>query len=106
MTLAQIRRYALALPDAVEQPHFDRTSFRVNGRMFVTAKPTEPYIHVFVGEEVREPALALHPECIAKLPWGSKVVGLRIHLPKAPASVVKDLVRAAWQARATGQTRR
>ena len=100
MTLAQLRKYALSLPGTVEEPHFERTSFRVNRKIFVTAKPTEPYAHVFVGEDLREPALAAHPECIAKLPWGAKVVGLRIHLTKAPAGVVKDLVRAAWQARA------
>lgn len=100
MTLAQLRKYALSLPGATEEPHFERTSFRVNGRIFVTARPDEPYAHVFVGEERREPALAAHPDSIAKLPWGGKIVGLRVLLAKAPLGVVKDLVRAAWQARA------
>ena len=100
MTLAQLRKYALSLPGAMEEPHFQRTSFRVNGKIFVTARPTEPYAHVFVGEELREPALATHPQCVGKLHWGTKVVGLRIHLPEAPPGLVRDLVRAAWQARA------
>lgn len=100
MTLAQLRKYALSLAGASEEPHFERTSFRVGGKIFMTAKPGEPYAHVFVGEELREPALAAHPQCMEKLPWGGKIMGLRIHLPQVPAGVMKDLVRAAWQARA------
>ena len=86
MTLTQVRKIALALPEVEEAPHFDRTSFRVRNKIFVTAKPTEPYIHVFVGEEHREPALAMHPGCMEKLVWGGKVVGLRIALPTVPAA--------------------
>jgi hypothetical protein len=100
VTLAQLRKYALSLPESTEEPHFERTSFRVRGRIFVTAKPDEPHAHVFVGEAQREPALNAHPEFIEKLPWGGKVVGLRIHLTPAPADVVKDLVKAAWEAKA------
>jgi len=32
----------------------------------------------------RTRALALYPGFIEKLPWGAKIVGLRIHLPGAP----------------------
>ena len=100
VTLTQVRKIALALPEVEEAPHFDRTSFRVRNKIFVTAKPTEPYIHVFVGEEHREPALAMHPGCMEKLVWGGKVVGLRIALPTAPAAAVNSLVRSAWESKA------
>ena len=100
MTLTQARRIALALPEVEEAPHFERTSFRVRGKNFLTAKPTEPYIHVFVGEEFREPVLALHSHWAEKLIWGGKVVGLRIALGKASTPVVKSLISAAWAAKA------
>ena len=100
VTLTQVRKVALALPEVEEAPHFDRTSFRVRNKIFVTAKPAEPYIHVFVGEEHREPALAMHPGCMEKLVWGGKVVGLRIALPTAPAASVNSLVRSAWESKA------
>lgn len=100
MILAQLRKFALSLPDTTEEPHFDRTSFRVRGKIFVTAKPQEPYVHVFVGDSQREPALELHADCMEKLFWGGKVVGLRIQLQRAPAQAVKDLVNAAWENRA------
>ncbi|RYG63261.1 MmcQ/YjbR family DNA-binding protein, partial [bacterium] len=88
MNLAQVRKRAMALPEVTEEAHFDRTSFRVKGKIFVTAKPDEPYVHVFVSEDVREPALASHPEHLEKLSWGGKVVGLRIALTGAPVGVV------------------
>jgi hypothetical protein len=101
MNLEQVRKYALSLPGVVEAPHFDRTSFRVSKRIFATAKPTEPWIHVFLGEHEREPALAMHPECMEKLLWGGKVVGLRISLARASRAVVCDLIRRARDARGT-----
>ncbi len=99
MTLAQVRKYALSLPGTTEEPHFDRTSFREGGKIFATARATETHVHVFVPDEHREPALAMHPDCMAKLFWGKKVVGIRIALPAAPAGIVKDLIRCAWECR-------
>jgi hypothetical protein len=100
MTLAQIRKHALSLPGATEEPHFERTSFRVKGKIFVTAKPSEAHIHVFVPEPARESALAMHPDYVSKLIWGGKAVGLRIDLPEAQPGVVRDLVDIAWKAKA------
>ncbi len=100
MTLSQIRKHALSLPGVTEEPHFERTSFRVRGKIFVTAKSSETHIHVFVPESAREPALSMHSDYMSKLLWGGKVVGLRVELPKAQAGVVKDLVDIAWQSKA------
>ena len=36
VTVETVRQMALALPDAIELPHFDRASFRVNKRIFAT----------------------------------------------------------------------
>lgn len=105
MTLTQVRKYALSLPRVSEEPHFDRISFRVGGRIFLTARPAESHIHVFVPEEQREAALAIHPDLVSKLLWGGKVVGLRIELPRAPVGVVNDLIESAWEARTPGKSR-
>ena len=100
MTLAQARRYALSLPETREEPHFERTSFRVRGKIVATALPDDGYLNVFVGDEHREPALALHPDYIEKLMWGGKAVGLRISLGDASMAVVKDLLLLAWREKA------
>ena len=48
MTLERVRAFALSLPEANEEPHFDRTSFRVKGKIFVTARLSEDHVNVFV----------------------------------------------------------
>ena len=103
--LDTLRQFALSLPGVTEEPHFDKASFRVGGKIFVTVPPGKTHIHVFVGETLREPALALHPEAIEKLPWGGKIVGLRVDLSACPAAEVKALVRAAYDERAPAPKR-
>ena len=99
ISLEQIRKLALALPEASESPHFQSTSFRVRGKIFATA-PDAQTLHLFVAEEARSQALALYPGFIEKLPWGAKIVGLRVHLASAPRVVVAALLEAAWRAKA------
>lgn len=100
MKLSAVRQYALALPETTEEPHFNYASFRVRGKIFVTVPPGGAFVHVFVPEEQREPALAMYPEFVEKLTWGSKVVGVRVELARATPSVVSGLVLAAWRHKA------
>ena len=100
MKLAAVRRLALALPEVTEQPHHHFGSFRVRGKIFVTMPPGEEHIHVFVPDEVREPALATYPEFVEKLLWGGKVVGVRVTLDNADPAVLKRLVEQAWVSKA------
>lgn len=109
--LESVRRHALSLPEVTEQPHFDYASFRVRGKIFVTVPANGQHLHVFVAEEQREQALALHGDFVDKLWWGGKVVGLRVNLAEADPEVVDQLVSQAWarkaprvlQARSTGR---
>ncbi|NGY04843.1 MmcQ/YjbR family DNA-binding protein [Solimonas terrae] len=96
MKLATIRKQALALPEVTEEPHFHYTSFRVAGKIFVTAPHEETHIHVFVGEEERERTLTLYPEFAEKLMWGARAAGLRIALAAARPAAVSALLRKAW----------
>ena len=100
MKLAAVREFAMSLPDVTEEPHFHLTSFRVRGKIFVTAPPEEMHIHVFVVDVLRGPALAVHPDFIEPLLWGGKVRGLRVSLATAKPDVVENLVRAAWEGKA------
>lgn len=100
MKIASVRQYALSLPEVTEEPHFNFASFRVRGKIFVTVPPEEKFIHVFVGDEHREPAMAMHPEFIEKLMWGAKAIGVRINLSKAQPAVVRELISQAWRTKA------
>ncbi len=96
LKLADVRRFALALPDVTEEPHHEYSSFRVRGKIFATAPPDGKHVHVFVDDDSREQAVELYPEFVEKLFWGGKVRGIRIRLASATPGVVKDLVRSAW----------
>jgi hypothetical protein len=41
LTPAAVRTLALSLPEAEEQPHFDRPSFRVRKKIFATLQPAD-----------------------------------------------------------------
>jgi hypothetical protein len=99
MKLATVRTHALSLDAVTEEPHHTYSSFRVRGRIFATVPPDGTHLHVFVGEQDREQALALHPDFVEKLFWGSKVLGVRVDLAKATPAVVKALVEKAYDTR-------
>lgn len=103
MKFATVRKHALSLDEVTEEPHHTFSSFRVRGRIFVTVPPGEEVIHVFVGEEDRDRALAMYPEWATKLMWGRKALGVRIDLAQAPATEVKRLLLGAYETR--GQPR-
>jgi hypothetical protein len=96
MKLAQVRRFAMSLPEVTEEPHFASTSFRVRGKIFATAPPDGEHLHVFLAEEERELALAMERDFVEKLLWGGKVCGLRVVLPKAKPKIVAELLMRAW----------
>ena len=100
MKLAQVCQHAMSLPEVIEAPHFNYTSFRVSGKIFVTVPPEGTHVHIFVNEAQRELALAMDSEFIEPLSWGAKVVGLRVALANAKPAVVKQLIAQAWAAKA------
>lgn len=100
MNLSAARRFALSLPEAHEAPHFHFTSFRVGTKIFATAPPGEALLHVFVDDHDREAAVALHPAFVEPLPWGSKIVGVRVALARADPRTVEHLLERAWSRKA------
>jgi hypothetical protein len=96
MNLEDVRRFALSLPEATEEPHFEYTSFRVRRKIFATAPHSGEHAHIFVPDDHREPALKMHPEFLEKLLWGGKVRGVRVLLRRAKPQVVTDLLVKAW----------
>ena len=105
MTPTDVRRHALSLPGAVEQPHFAMTSFRVGGRLFATMPPAGDAVHLFLAEADRNAALDLHGGFAEELAWGARVVGVRIVLARADADVVRALLECAWATKAPAALR-
>jgi len=95
--LEEVRKVALALPDTTEEPHHNFGSFRVRGKIFVTIPPGGELLHIFLPDEQRELALAMDPEFLEPVHWGSKVLGVRAMLPLARKATVLNLVRQAYE---------
>jgi hypothetical protein len=103
--LAQARSFALSLPGTSEEPHFDMTSFRVNGRIFATGAADESCLHIFVDESevaasAAEEGGADAPHAVEPLVWGRRVRGLRVVLAHAPDERVRELLALAWRRKA------
>lgn len=100
MNVEFVREVALALPEVAEAPHFDFGLFRVKGKIFVTLPPDGEHVHVFVDEQERLLAVAMYPAAVEPLPWGQKILGVRVNLSRAEPGAVEHLVRAAWRNKA------
>jgi hypothetical protein len=103
--LAHARAFALSLPGTSEEPHFDMTSFRVNGKIFATAPADDTRLHVFVDEgeiaaAVADQSGAGQPRAFERLLWGERARGLRILLAVAPDERVRELLAEAWRRKA------
>lgn len=100
MKLAEARKYALSLPEANEEPHFNYNSFRIRGKIFATVLPDEEHLNIFVDEQRRGLALSMFPDAYESLWWGKKVVGITVDLSNADAADVEDLLHSAWERKA------
>jgi hypothetical protein len=95
-----VRRLALALPETVEAPHHDMTSFRVAGKIFATLPPEGGRLHVFVDEQEVAAWCAEYPAAVEELWWGTKRRGCRVLLGQATAPMVRELLTESWRHRA------
>ena len=100
MELKEIQDFALSLPKATEEPHFDLTSFRVHGKIFATITADQRHLHVFIDEEDWERVIAIDAANFEKLWWGKNVMGLRVHFAQADSTLVLELLRQAWRRKA------
>ena len=99
MKISEVRRLALALPEATEAPHHHLSSFRVQGKIFATVAPDGSFMNVFVGDEQRDMMVTVDPQAYESLTWG-KIAYLHVHVAAAKPRDVKALLRAAWERKA------
>ena len=98
--LAQARAFALSLPEATQQPHFEMSSFRVRGKIFATVPPDDAHLHVFVDEAEIAAAVAQDPVAFEPLRWGQRIRGLKIHLAHSPPGRARELMEESWRRKA------
>ncbi len=97
--IRDVRRLALSLPEAAEQDHWGRPSFRVRGRIFATV-PDFEHLNVMIDPFDVEAAIHVDPDACAELCPGKEVRGVKVNLRVAELSMVGDLLTAAWRRKA------
>jgi hypothetical protein len=95
----QARQLALALPEAVEQDHHGRPSFRVAGKIFAT-QWDEGHMNVMLDEGGILTAVHSEPETCEEVWWGKRLAAVRVNLRRADAAMLANLLAEAWELRA------
>jgi hypothetical protein len=99
MTLDEIRRMALALPEVIEQEHWGNPSFRIRGRIFATV-PDAEHLNVMIDPFDVEAVVRDDPDTCEELRWGKEIRGVRVSLNKAGSTMVETLLETAWRRKA------
>lgn len=100
MTSAQqARALALALPEALEQDHHGRPSFRVAGKIFATL-PDSEHINVMLDEPGIRTAVARTATGCAELWWGKRLSAVQVTLARIDQSELAELLADAWEGKA------
>lgn len=98
MTHDEIRALALSLPLAEERPHFEKTSFRVKGKIFATLPAGGARVVLKLLPEIKESLRQSDPRAVIPLPgawdrggWTELAVG------SIDREKLADLIRLAWR---------
>ena len=95
----QARQIALALPEAVEQDHHGKPSFRVAGKIFAT-QWDEHHMNVMLDEGGILTAVEIWPDVCAEVWWGKRLAAVRVDLRRVDRRALADLLADAWEIRA------
>jgi hypothetical protein len=101
----QARQLALALPEAAEQDHHGRPSFRVAGKIFATLWD-EQNMNVMVDEDGILTAVQAHPGVCQEVWWGKRRAAVRIALARTDAGLLGELLLDAWEQKAPSRLTR
>jgi hypothetical protein len=93
------RQLALALPEAVEQDHHGRPSFRVVGKIFAT-QWDEQHMNVMLDEDGIRTAIHDAPEVCEEVWWGKRLAAVRVDLARVDAKTLESLLADAWEGKA------
>jgi hypothetical protein len=95
----QARQLALALPEAVEQDHHGRPSFRVAGKIFATLWDAE-HMNVMLDQGGVLTAVQSEPATCEEVWWGKRLAAVRVDLRRADAELLAGLLADAWEGKA------
>ena len=110
-----VRRYALALPGALEETSYGSAAWKVNKKLFVWERPLRKSALAALGEtaptgailgvrtpdlEMKEALLLSAPQVVFTTPHFDGYPAVLVQLDKISAKSLKELIVEAWLARA------
>lgn len=98
---AALRAAALALPRAIEKPHFDWTSFRIDapkGKIFCTLPPHNEFANVFLTPDEQQMLCSAEPSIFFPVPnkWGEKGA-TSIRLKACDGATLRSALAISWR---------
>ena len=99
VTLEEARSLALSLPEAVEQDHHGRPSFRVGGKIFATLW-SEQRMNVMLDEGGILTAIERDTAACAEVWWGKRLAAVGVTLALVDRELLLDLLTDAWEGKA------
>ncbi|MFT5645284.1 MAG: hypothetical protein ACI83P_002854, partial [Janthinobacterium sp.] len=97
--LNELRYLALSFPDASEEDHQDRPSFRVGGKIFATL-PDDLHVSVMLDAQQAQEAILQAPGACAQLCWGERLAGITVNLACADLDLLAAALTSAWRRKA------
>src|SRR5205823_2876727 len=96
----EARAMALSMPEAVEQDHHGRPSFRIGGKIFATLW-TEDRMNVMLDEGGILTAVESAPGGCEQVWWGKRLAAVGVTLSRVDPEFLRDLLSDAWEQKAS-----
>lgn len=100
-----LRRIALALPEAREEDHHGKPSFRVGGRIFATLRDATT-VNVMLDEDGIRAAVHDLPAACTERYWGTRLSAVAVDLGAIEPAQLEELLADAWEHKAPARLRR
>lgn len=104
VSLARVRELAMALPEAVEEDHHGRPSFRVAGKIFATLWD-EGHLNVMLDEPGIQTAVQGDPDACEEFWWGKRLRAVHVKLDRVDEALAAELLADAWEQKAPKRLR-
>ncbi|HWF73521.1 MAG TPA: MmcQ/YjbR family DNA-binding protein [Solirubrobacteraceae bacterium] len=95
MTIEDVRRFALSLPEATEQDHHGMPSFRIRNRIFATV-PDDEHVRVMVAEDEIRAAVEEDPSACQEFYWGKRLACVVVTVALVGREQVEGLLEDAY----------
>ncbi|WP_437599680.1 MmcQ/YjbR family DNA-binding protein [Sorangium sp. So ce590] len=91
-----LRKLALSLPEAEEQDHFGKPSFRVRGKIFATHWVEQEGAVLKLSLEEQDSLVQAQPDVFSVTPWGHQG-WTRVELRRVDRTLLEELLVGAWR---------